>query len=100
MFKIIVCGLATWLSRVLPFVLLKYWRLPAKIAEFLAFVPIVIMTTLWFSNLFTPHVGQLPTLNTNYLIASLPTVLAAMLSKNLLVLVMVGVVSLAFLRWL
>lgn len=100
MFTIIVCGLATWLSRVLPFVLLKYWSLPAKIAEFLAFVPIVIMTTLWFSNLFTPHVGQLPTLNTNYLIASLPTVLAAMLSKNLLVLVMVGVVSLAFLRWL
>lgn len=88
------------MSRVLPLVLLKYWRLSAKIAEFLVFVPIVIMATLWFSNLFTPHLGQLPTLNTNYLIASLPIVLAVMLSKNLLILVVVGVVTLAFLRWL
>ena len=95
---IISCGIVAILSRVLPFVLLKYVHLSDRLVEFLDFVPIVIMTTLWFGNLFTPHLGHLPTLNLEYLLASLPTFLAAIVTKNLLLIVLVGIISLAILR--
>lgn len=97
---IVGCGVVTWLSRILPFVLLKRFSLSKAVIEYLSFVPVVIMSALWFSNLFTPHLGQLPTLNVNNLLASLPTVLAAIISKNLLVIVLVGLLSLAGLRLL
>lgn len=95
---IICCGIVAILSRVLPFVLLKYVHLSDRLVEFLDFVPIVIMTTLWFSNLFTPHLGNLPILNLEYLLASLPTFLAAIVTKNLLLIVLIGIISLAILR--
>ncbi|MFD0728554.1 AzlD domain-containing protein [Bombilactobacillus mellis] len=95
---IICCGIVAILSRVLPFVLLKYVHLSDRLVEFLDFVPIVIMTTLWFSNLFTPHLGNLPILNLEYLLASLPTFLAAIVTKNLLLIVLVGIISLTILR--
>lgn len=97
---IVGCGVVTWLSRILPFVLLKRFSLSKAVIEYLSFVPVVIMSALWFSNLFTPHLGQLPTLNVNNLLASLPTVLAAIISKNLLVIVLVGLLSLTGLRLL
>lgn len=92
------CTLVTWSSRVLPFVLLKHFTLSKKVMDYLMFVPIVIMTTLWFSNMFTPHTGHLPTPNWTYLIVTLPTFISAVLTKSLLVIVMVGIVSLAVLR--
>ena len=92
------CGIATWLSRVLPFILLKKFTLPKAVVEFLSFVPIVIMSTMWFSNLFTAQPGQLPKINMEYLIASVPTLVSAVISKSLLVIVIVGIASLALLR--
>ncbi|MCV3295899.1 MAG: AzlD domain-containing protein [Oenococcus sp.] len=92
------CGLATWLSRIIPFVLLKHFQLPKQVVEFLSFVPIVIMTTLWFSSLFTAHMGHLPKINLPYALASVPTFLSAILSKSLLIIVLVGVLSLMLLR--
>ena len=41
---ILGCTIVTWLSRVLPFVLLKKFDLPKPIIEYLSFVPIVIMS--------------------------------------------------------
>ena len=49
---ILLCGLVTWLSRVVPFVLLKKFHLPNSVVEYLSFVPVVIMAALWFENLF------------------------------------------------
>lgn len=98
MLTIIGCGIATWLSRILPFVLLKKFTLPKIIVEFLSFVPIVIMASLWFSSLFTPILGHLPKVNVDYVLASLPTFIVALISKSLLVIVLVGVISLALLR--
>lgn len=95
---IVGCGVVTWLTRVLPFWLLKHVNLPTQVREFLSFVPIVIMSTLWFSSLFTAHTGHLPTLNLDYLLASLPTLVAAVISKSLMVIVIVGIVSLAVVR--
>ncbi|UZN41321.1 AzlD domain-containing protein [Lactobacillus sp. IBH004] len=95
---IIGCGIATWLSRVLPFFLLKKFSLPKVVIEFLSFVPIVIMSTMWFGNLFIAQPGQLSKVRVDFLIASLPTVVAAIISKSLLVIVIVGIISLTVLR--
>jgi len=97
---IVGCGLVTWLSRVVPLVLLKHFTLPQSVLDYLAFVPIVIMTTLWFSSLFVAQPGHLPQLQLDYALASLPTVIAAVISKSLLVIVAVGIVSLAGIRLL
>ena len=90
---ILGCTVATWLSRILPFLLLKKISLPQKLLEYLSFVPIVIMSALWFSSLFEQRIGHLPSLNLPYLFASFPTILAAILSKNLLIIVLVGIAS-------
>ena len=95
---IIGCGLVTWLSRVLPFILLKKMNLPQIVVEYLSFVPVVIMSALWISNLFVQHLGHLPSINWDNLLASLPTVVAAVLTKNLLIIVLVGVLSLALVQ--
>ncbi|GGG31860.1 hypothetical protein GCM10007323_02310 [Lactobacillus apis] len=77
---------------------IKKFTLPKVVVEFLSFVPIVIMSTMWFSNLFTAQPGQLPKINMEYLIASVPTLVSAVISKSLLVIVIVGIASLALLR--
>ncbi|KJY55466.1 Branched-chain amino acid transporter [Lactobacillus kullabergensis] len=95
---IIFCGITTLLSRVIPFVLLKKFTLPPKLVEFLSFVPIVIMAALGFSNLLIANPGHLPQLNMQYALASLPTFISAIISKSLLIIVIVGMISLAVLR--
>ncbi|CAI2630767.1 hypothetical protein AKUH3B111A_11750 [Apilactobacillus kunkeei] len=95
---IIGCTLVTWLSRVLPFILLKKFKLSKTVEEFLSFVPIVIMATLWFSQLFVQHLGHLPSINWENLIASIPSVIAAIITKSLLLVVIVGIISLAIIR--
>ncbi|MCM6931526.1 AzlD domain-containing protein [Enterococcus italicus] len=95
---IIGCGLVTWLSRIIPFVLLKKVTLPKLVVEYLQFVPIVIMAALWFDSLLEPKLGQLPQVKWSYVLVSLPTVLSAIISKNLFVIVLVGIASLALFR--
>jgi branched chain amino acid ABC transporter len=96
---ILGCTIATWLSRVLPFVLLKKFDLPKAIIEYLSFVPIVIMSALWFDGLFIQKIGEFPQINYENLLASLPTVVSAIISKSLLVIVAVGILSLGIIRY-
>ncbi len=93
-------GLVTWLSRVLPFAVLKKIRLPKIVLEYLSFVPIVIMSALWFDNLFIQHLGQVPTVNVDYLLATFPAVVTAVITKSLLAVVLVGMAALALIRYL
>lgn len=96
---ILGCTIVTWLSRALPFVLLKKFDLPKAVIEYLSFVPIVIMSALWFDSLFIQKIGEFPQINYEYLLASLPTVVSAIISKSLLVIVVVGIISLAIIRY-
>ena len=56
------------------------------------------MSALWFSSLFEQRIGHLPSLNLPYLFASFPTILAAILTKNLLLIVLVGIASFALIN--
>ena len=95
---ILGCAIVTWLSRIVPFVLLKKFDMPKPLVEYLSFVPIVIMSALWFNSLFIQRIGELPEINYENLLASLPTVVSAIVSKSLLVIVVVGILSLAIIR--
>ena len=95
---ILGCTIVTWLSRIVPFILLKKFDLPKPIVEYLSFVPTVIMSALWFNSLFVQRIGEFPEINYENLLASLPTVLSAVISKSLLVIVVVGIFSLAIIR--
>ena len=94
------CGLVTWLSRVAPFLLLKKMSLPKAVVEYISFVPVVILSALWFSSWFHGEPGHLPEADIENMAASLPAVLGAVLSKNLLVTVVTGMVSMAVIRWM
>ena len=96
---ILGCAIVTWLSRIVPFVLLKKFDMPKPLVEYLSFVPIVIMSALWFNSLFIQRIGELPEINYENLLASLPTVVSAIISKSLLVIVMIGILSLAIIRY-
>lgn len=96
---ILGCAIVTWLSRIVPFVLLKKFDMPKPLVEYLSFVPIVIMSALWFNSLFIQRIGELPEINYENLLASLPTVVSAIISKSLLIIVMIGILSLAIIRY-
>ncbi len=66
--------------------------------EFLSFVPVSIMAALVISNLFTQHLGHLPSLNVPYTIATVPAVIAAVVTRSLLAVAVVGIVALAIIR--
>lgn len=97
---IIGSGVVTWLSRIMPFWILRKVKLSPRVIEFLSFVPIVIMSALWFENLFHQHLGHLPSIDMENFLASVPTVISAIISKSLLVVVIVGVISLAVVRFI
>ncbi|HAT56306.1 MAG TPA: branched-chain amino acid ABC transporter [Veillonellaceae bacterium] len=93
------CGLVTWLSRTAPFFLLKKLSLPKAAVEYISFVPVVILSALWFSSWFHGEPGHLPEPDIENMAASLPAAVSAVLSKNLLVTVITGIVSMAVVRW-
>ena len=88
----------TWIPRVAPFVLVKYRGLPDIVVHFLKYLPVTILFALTLSSLFTSKPGHLPQLNVLEALASLPTLLVAIRTKNLLYAVLTGIVSLALLR--
>ena len=52
----------------------------------------------FFNSLFVQKIGEFPQINYENLLASLPTVLSAIISKSLLVIVVVGIISLGIIR--
>ncbi|WP_404821284.1 AzlD domain-containing protein [Lactiplantibacillus carotarum] len=95
---ILLCGLVTWLSRVIPFAVIKNLAVPAWLINFLSFVPVAIMTAIFVESLLTYHAGHWPSLNLPNVYASIPAVVAGVLTKSLLAVVITGVVAMALLR--
>ncbi|RRK11665.1 AzlD domain-containing protein [Lactiplantibacillus garii] len=95
---ILLCGLVTWLSRVIPFAVIKNVTVPRWLISFLSFVPVAIMTAIFVESLLTYHAGHWPGVNLPNVYASLPAILAGILTKSLLAVVITGVVAMAVLR--
>ena len=78
----------SWVPRVLPFVLVKYKGLPVS-----------ILFALILSSLTTEKIGHLPQFKWMEILATVPTVIVAFKSKNLLYAVIVGIISMALIRF-
>ena len=78
----------SWVPRVLPFVLVKYKGLPDS-----------ILFALILSSLTTEKIGHLPQFKWMEILATVPTVIVAFKSKNLLYAVIVGIISMALIRF-
>lgn len=95
---IAACALVTWLPRVLPFILVKSVGLPSFIMRLLAYIPICILSALVFESLFIEgeYMTTVAWLNFG---AFIPTLLIALWTKSLSKTVIVGVITMALLRY-
>ena len=97
---ILLSALVTWLSRITPFILVKYRRLPKIVERFLQYLPVSIIFAFFLSSITKGGVGQLPTFKWLDLIAVFPTIYIAFRYRNLVVTVIFGVVLVAGLRFI
>ncbi|OOM80623.1 branched-chain amino acid transport protein AzlD [Clostridium puniceum] len=92
--------IVTILPRVLPITVLSKIKLNKKIEEFLTYIPISILAALIAVELLTVNDKISIEGNSLELIAVIPTVLIALKKNNLLLTVIVGILSIAILRFL
>lgn len=98
MIVIICCAAVTVVPRILPFIFSKKMNFPKKLNDFLSFLPMCILTALFFSGLFEQKVGQFAQFNVQNVLASIPTLLVAFRTKNLVLTVLVGLATMAMIR--
>ncbi len=92
-------GIVTWLPRIIPFLLVRKLQLPDVVIRFLSYVPICILTALFVQNLFTVKQGEFPSFILEYCIAAVPTIIVAILTRNLMWIVIAGMSSMALIRY-
>ncbi|AQW21066.1 branched-chain amino acid ABC transporter [Lentilactobacillus curieae] len=95
---IIASGVVTWLLRVVPFIIVQKFKISKGVMSFLSFVPVAILTAIFVESLLVYQKGAWPAFNIENLIASVPTIISGVISKSLMVVVIVGVISMAVVR--
>lgn len=92
------CGLVTWLPRIVPFAFAKKLVFPNKVKLFLDYLPLCILAALFFQSLLTVSEGGIPKIKIGELLACLPALIMGIRTKDLMKIVIVGVVSMALIR--
>lgn len=99
MFWVIVgCAIVTWLPRILPFIFVKKFELPNVVLRWLTYVPICILSALVFESMLDAE-GDIVKFDWLQVGAFLPTLLVALVTRSLSLTVVVGVVTMAGLRF-
>lgn len=96
---ILGCGLVTWIPRILPFLFSKKLQFSDKFKKFLSFIPMCILIALFTQNLLIVESCKLTSINLENLIASIPTFLVGYVTKSLMWTVVVGIVTMALIRY-
>ncbi|WP_146551464.1 AzlD domain-containing protein [Rummeliibacillus sp. SL167] len=95
---IVGCALVTWLPRIVPFIFVRNVKLPEVVLKWLSFIPICILSALVVENLLDTN-GSFVTLDWPVFAAFIPTVIVAIWTKSLSTTVIVGVISMAVIRF-
>lgn len=95
---VIGSGLVTWLPRITPFIFSRKVEFPKKLTLFLSYLPLCILTALLIQSLLNYREGQFPTLKIPELLACLPAVLVGIRTKDLMKIVVTGIIGIAVLR--
>lgn len=95
---ILGCGLVTWLPRVIPFLLVRKAHIPQIITDFLSYIPLCILTALLVQSLTLYQKDTCPIMHTEYILAAIPTIISAIITRNLMWVVIVGMAAMALIR--
>lgn len=93
------CAFVTWIPRILPFIFVRSINLPSIVMRWLTYIPVCILSALVITNLFTTD-GRYVTLNWPIFGAFIPTLFFALWTKSLSITVLVGVISMAIIRFI
>ncbi|WP_436940488.1 AzlD domain-containing protein [Staphylococcus xylosus] len=97
---IVLCGVVTWLTRIIPFILITKIKLSERVIKWLSFIPITLFTALIIDGLIEQQEGVMGyTINVPFLITMLPTIVIAVLSRSLTITILSGIIIMAVLRW-
>ena len=92
------CAIVTWIPRILPFTIVKTLAIPDGFIRWLSYIPVCILTALVVDS-FLQEDGVWR-LNTQYIIAFIPTFIVALWTKSLSFTVIVGVLTMAIVRYM
>ena len=95
---ILGCALVTWIPRILPFVLVKNLKMPDILLRWLAYIPVCILSALVIEGLFEKK-AHIVTVQWIHVMALVPTLIVALLTKSLSKTVVVGVLTMAIIRY-
>ena len=96
---IVGSALVTWLPRIIPFIFVRNVKLPDVVLKWLSFIPICILSALVVENLLNTD-QSFVTLDWPVFAAFIPTLIVAIWTKSLSTTVVVGVISMAAIRYL
>lgn len=92
------CAIVTWLPRIIPFMLVRNVKLPDVILKWLSYIPICILSALVLESLFHSE-DNMVTLDWLNVLAFIPTLIVAIYTKSLFKTVIVGVLTMALIRF-
>ncbi|MEN3090419.1 MAG: AzlD domain-containing protein [Staphylococcus pseudoxylosus] len=97
---IVLCGVVTWLTRIIPFILITKIKLSERVIKWLSFISITLFTALIIDGLIEQQEGVMGySINVPFLITMLPTIIIAVISRSLTITILSGIVIMAVLRW-
>ncbi|WP_035174980.1 AzlD domain-containing protein [Bacillus atrophaeus] len=94
---ILGCAIVTVIPRIVPFIFVRSVQLPEVVLKWLSYIPICILTALVAENMLIETENAVE-LDWTVLLAMLPTLLTALWTKSLSATVIIGVISMAFIR--
>ncbi|MCY8976372.1 AzlD domain-containing protein [Bacillus atrophaeus] len=94
---ILGCAIVTVIPRIVPFIFVRSVQLPEVVLKWLSYIPICILTALVVENMLIETENAVE-LDWTVLLAMLPTLLTALWTKSLSATVIIGVISMAFIR--
>ncbi|MGM0163689.1 AzlD domain-containing protein [Enterococcus sp. DIV1059_2] len=95
----LACGLVTWIPRIVPFLFSKKLVFQKPFTIFLSYLPLCILAALLVQNLLIFREGQFPILKVKETIACIPALLVGYYTKDLMKIVITGVIAMALLRF-
>lgn len=95
----LACGLVTWIPRIVPFLFSKKLVFPEFFTIFLSYLPLCILAALLVQNLLIFREGQFPLLKVKEAVACIPALLVGYYTKDLMKIVITGVIAMALLRF-
>ncbi|PHK50067.1 AzlD domain-containing protein [Staphylococcus edaphicus] len=97
---IILCGIVTWFTRIIPFVMISKVHLSERVIKWLSFIPITLFTALIIDGVLIQEKGVSGySINFPFLITMLPTIVIAIVSRSLTITILSGIIIMALLRW-